>query len=170
MAKLIKKSARPVELNKTQLSEYKEAFTYFDSDQDGKINAVQFSHVSRASMCTGRSPDAHLCWPQVIRSLGCNPTERELRVMHRTIEHSYRGLITFANFVDLMSTLVLPNTKEPYQYNKFIKKAFKVRLAAAAVRSEQASNLTRFGVGGRHLTSTAATVTMARLRLRIYVW
>ena len=47
--------------------------------------------------------------------------------MHRTIEHSYRGLITFANFVDLMCTLVLPNTKEPYQYNKFIKKAFKVR-------------------------------------------
>ena len=47
-SKPIRKSARPVELSKDQLAEYREAFTYFDTDQDGKINPVQFSHVRPA--------------------------------------------------------------------------------------------------------------------------
>lgn len=47
--------------------------------------------------------------------------------MSRVVDNSYRGYLTFTNFIHLMCTLVLPNTKKSQEYNKFIKKAFAVR-------------------------------------------
>lgn len=81
-----------------------QCFSFFDSDHDGRINAVQMA--------------------QVIRSLGYNPTEAELDELRIVVERKHRGSLSFTSFCQLMSGRVLPATPKPADASALIKKSF----------------------------------------------
>lgn len=63
--------------------EYQEAFAYFDSDRDGKINTTEFAQVLRVSQCP--SPvhvcaDIHTC-VMIKPSLTCNLASMRRRLL-----------------------------------------------------------------------------------------
>jgi len=62
--------------------EYKEAFSLFDKNGDGTISIKEFATV--------------------VRSLGLNPNEEELKVMVEEIDSNKNGIIEFNEFVDFM--------------------------------------------------------------------
>ncbi|XP_014787760.1 neo-calmodulin [Octopus bimaculoides] len=64
-------------------SEYREAFTMFDRDKDGKITARELGTV--------------------LRSLGQNPTEQEIRDMINEVDFDGNGTIEFNEFLAMMS-------------------------------------------------------------------
>jgi len=68
-------------LTDDQIAQFKEAFSLFDRDGDGKISTAEFGTA--------------------IRSLGANPTNAELREMIAEIDTT--SLIDFPLFVSLMS-------------------------------------------------------------------
>lgn len=70
-------------ISSEQMSEFREAFAFFDKDGDGCITAEELSTV--------------------IRSLGQSPTPEELRDMVRDVDADGNGTIEFAEFLALMS-------------------------------------------------------------------
>ena len=65
-------------LTKEQISEFKEAFSMFDENKDGKITAKELL--------------------KVMRSLGQNPTEAELQNMINDVDIDGSGNIEFDQF------------------------------------------------------------------------
>ncbi|XP_048574485.1 calmodulin-like protein 5 [Triticum urartu] len=70
-------------ISSEQMSEFREAFAFFDKDGDGCITAEELSTV--------------------ILSLGQTPTPEELRDMVRDVDADGNGTIEFAEFLALMS-------------------------------------------------------------------
>lgn len=71
------------QLNEEQITEFKEAFALFDKDGDGSITTKELGTV--------------------LRSLGQNPTESELRDMINEVDADGNGTIDFAEFLALMA-------------------------------------------------------------------
>ncbi len=65
-----------------QVAEYKEAFSLFDRDNDGRINSSELGTLMRA--------------------LGRNPTEAEVREHIKALDPHASGYINFADFLELM--------------------------------------------------------------------
>ncbi|KAM0870215.1 hypothetical protein ACQ4PT_040160 [Festuca glaucescens] len=70
-------------ISSEQMSEFREAFAFFDKDGDGRITAEELSTV--------------------VRSLGQSPTPEELRDMVRDVDADGNGTIEFAEFLALVS-------------------------------------------------------------------
>ncbi len=63
------------QLSEEQIAEFKEAFSLFDKDGDGKITSKELGTV--------------------MRSLGANPTEAELKEMIKEVDTDGNGTIDF---------------------------------------------------------------------------
>ncbi|KAG6506705.1 calmodulin-like [Zingiber officinale] len=70
-------------LTEEQIAEFKEAFSLFDKDGDGCITTKELGTV--------------------MRSLGQNPTEAELRDMISEVDADQNGTIDFPEFLNLMA-------------------------------------------------------------------
>ncbi|KAH9321894.1 hypothetical protein KI387_016533, partial [Taxus chinensis] len=70
-------------LSEDQIAEFKEAFGLFDKDGDGSITTKELGTV--------------------MRSLGQNPTETELRDMIGEVDADGNGTIDFPEFLNLMA-------------------------------------------------------------------
>lgn len=70
-------------LTEEQISDFREAFSLFDKDGDGSISARELGIV--------------------LRSLGQNPTEKELSELINDIDEDSSGTIDFAEFLNLMA-------------------------------------------------------------------
>jgi len=87
MAQKSTKSSKPASearknLTKQQISEFEEAFAMFDSDGDGTITTKELGNV--------------------MRSLGQEPTDQELRDMINEVDTDGNGEIDFEEFLDLL--------------------------------------------------------------------
>ncbi|VDI64645.1 Hypothetical predicted protein [Mytilus galloprovincialis] len=71
------------ELAEDQIAEFKEAFNLFDKDGDGTISCTELGTV--------------------MRSLGCNPTEGELKDMIKEVDADGSGCIDFPEFLEMMA-------------------------------------------------------------------
>eukprot|EP01018_Ginkgo_biloba_P018277 Gb_23756 [translate_table: standard] len=87
------------ELSDEQMASLREAFTLFDTDRDGCITAAELGTV--------------------MRSLGENPTEAELREIIKREEIS--GTIDFPRFLDIMK-----RNMKGASFDRQLKDAFKV--------------------------------------------
>ncbi|RMZ88738.1 hypothetical protein DV736_g4030, partial [Chaetothyriales sp. CBS 134916] len=81
-------SARPKQLSKEEIEGYKEVFALFDKDNSGTITASELGDV--------------------MRSLGQNPSETELRDMINEVDVDQSGAIDFDEFLKMMSTTLKP--------------------------------------------------------------
>ena len=72
-----------MQLTEEQIGEYRDAFSLYDKDSDGKITISELDTV--------------------MRSLGQNPTEVELQKMLDKIDVDRNGTIEFEEFLQLMS-------------------------------------------------------------------
>lgn len=88
-------------MTEDQIAEFKEAFSLFDRDADGNITTKELGTV--------------------MRSLGQNPTEAELREMIREIDTDGNGMIDFPEFLTLMARKMKDTDTE-----EEIREAFKV--------------------------------------------
>jgi len=88
-------------LNDEQVAEFKEAFSLFDRDGDGKITSKELGVV--------------------MRSLGANPTEAELKEMIKEIDIDGNGTIDFPEFLTMMARKLQDSEGE-----EEIREAFKV--------------------------------------------
>ncbi|ODV59269.1 calmodulin [Ascoidea rubescens DSM 1968] len=70
-------------LTDEQITEFKEAFSLFDKDNDGKITTKELATV--------------------MRSLGQNPSESELKDLINQIDANNDGFIDFAEFLAMMA-------------------------------------------------------------------
>lgn len=89
------------QLSEDQVAEFKEAFSLFDRDGDGKITSKELGTV--------------------MRSLGQNPTEAELADMIKEVDSSGNGTIDFPEFLTMMARKMQDNDTE-----EEIREAFKV--------------------------------------------
>lgn len=71
------------ELTEEQIADFKEAFSLFDKDGDGTISAKELGIV--------------------MRSLGQNPTEKELQELINGADDDASGTIDFQEFLNLMA-------------------------------------------------------------------
>ncbi len=71
------------ELTEEQIADFKEAFSLFDKDGDGTISAKELGIV--------------------MRSLGQNPTEKELQELINGADDDASGTIDFQEFLTLMA-------------------------------------------------------------------
>ena len=88
-------------MSEEQIAEYKEAFSLFDKDGDGTIDASELGTV--------------------MRSLGQNPTESELTDMINEIDIDHSGTIDFEEFKTMM--IAKDENRSP---EDDLKEAFKV--------------------------------------------
>ncbi|XP_022138814.1 calmodulin-like protein 8 [Momordica charantia] len=88
-------------LAKEQMDELEEAFCLFDKNRDGCITPDELRTV-------------------MIRQLGLNPTEQELKDMIREVDADGNGTIEFGEFLTLMSKIMKEEAEEK------LKEAFKV--------------------------------------------
>lgn len=88
-------------MSEEQIAEYKEAFSLFDKDGDGTIDATELGTV--------------------MRSLGQNPTESELTDMINEIDIDHSGTIDFDEFKAMM--IAKDENRSP---EDDLKEAFKV--------------------------------------------
>jgi len=84
-----------------QIAEFKEAFSLFDKDGDGCITTKELGTV--------------------MRSLGANPTEAELKEMIAEVDADGSGTIEFHEFVNMMARKMKDTDSE-----EEIREAFKV--------------------------------------------
>eukprot|EP00178_Gracilaria_changii_P001768 TRINITY_DN12475_c0_g1_i1.p1 TRINITY_DN12475_c0_g1~~TRINITY_DN12475_c0_g1_i1.p1 ORF type:complete len:151 (+),score=49.16 TRINITY_DN12475_c0_g1_i1:60-512(+) len=89
-------------LGEEEIVEYKEAFSLFDRDGDGKITTKELGTV--------------------MRSLGLNPTESQLKEINHDIDTNKKGQIDFEEFKELM----IKGKKEATISEEDIIDAFKV--------------------------------------------
>ena len=73
------------QLNDQQMSEYRESFALFDKNGDGAIDVKELGHV--------------------MRSLGQDPTEDELKDMIHDVDSDNNGTIDFNEFLTIMSRM-----------------------------------------------------------------
>ncbi len=71
------------DLTEEQIAEFRDAFSVFDENGDGTINAKELGIV--------------------LRSLGQNPTEKELQEVINSVDDDKNGLLDFSEFLHLMS-------------------------------------------------------------------
>jgi len=76
--------AEKMQLSEEQLKEFKEAFSLFDAKGNGSISEQDLGVV--------------------MRSLGQNPTEKEIESMIQEVDADGNGEIDFAEFVQMMKT------------------------------------------------------------------
>jgi calmodulin len=88
-------------LTDEQIGEFKEAFSLFDKDGDGSITIQELGTV--------------------MRSLGQNPTEVELKDMIREVDVDGNGTIDFSEFLNLMARKMKDTDSD-----EELKEAFKV--------------------------------------------
>merc|ERR1712165_197587 len=88
-------------LTEEQIAEFKEAFSLFDKDGDGKITTKELGTV--------------------MRSLGQNPKEEELNEMINEIDEDGNGTVDFDEFLIMMSKKIKENDSE-----EELREAFKV--------------------------------------------
>jgi len=79
-------------LTEEQIAEFKEAFLIFDKDGDGSISTKELGTV--------------------MRSLGQNPTEDELKIMIEEVDEDGSGTIDFKEFLGLMAKKMQDNDTE----------------------------------------------------------
>ena len=79
-------------LTKEQISEFREAFSMFDKDKDGSITEKELL--------------------KVMRSLGQNPTEAEMRNMINDVDIDGSGNIDFKEFLIMMARKMKDNNEE----------------------------------------------------------
>merc|ERR1712099_212252 len=89
------------QLTEEQIAEFKEAFSLFDKDGDGKITTKELGTV--------------------MRSLGQNPKEEELNEMINEIDEDGNGTVDFDEFLIMMSKKIKENDSE-----EELREAFKV--------------------------------------------
>jgi len=70
-------------LTDEQIAEFQEAFSHFDKDGDGAITVRELGNM--------------------MKSLGQNPTERDLHEMIREVDTNRNGKIDFSEFLSMMS-------------------------------------------------------------------
>ncbi|KMZ74090.1 Calmodulin [Zostera marina] len=85
-----------------QISDFKEAFSLFDQDSDGCITTNELGTV--------------------MRSLGQNPTEAELRDIIAEVDAGGKGMIDFPEFLNLMARKKMKETDSEEE----LKRAFEV--------------------------------------------
>ncbi|CAG9460947.1 unnamed protein product [Pedinophyceae sp. YPF-701] len=90
-------------LTEQQLEEFREAFNLFDRDGDGAISALELGTA--------------------MRSLGANPTEREIKDMMDRLDVDEKGTVDFKDFCELMEEK-LQDENAPTEES--LKAAFKV--------------------------------------------
>ncbi|EDO33580.1 predicted protein [Nematostella vectensis] len=71
------------DLTEEEIAEYKEAFSLFDKDGDGTVTTAELGTV--------------------MRNLGQNPTDEEIREMIKEVDEDGSGSIGFEEFLQLMS-------------------------------------------------------------------
>jgi len=79
-------------LTEEQIAEFKEAFLIFDKDGDGSISTKELGTV--------------------MRSLGQNPTDQELKIMIDEVDEDASGTIDFKEFLGLMAKKMQDNDTE----------------------------------------------------------
>jgi len=89
------------QLTEDQVTEFKEAFSLFDRDGDGRITSKELGTV--------------------MRSLGQNPTEAELQDMISEVDADRNGTIDFPEFLTMMARKMQDTDTE-----EEIREAFKV--------------------------------------------
>ncbi|KAJ7329337.1 hypothetical protein JRQ81_015511 [Phrynocephalus forsythii] len=72
-------------LTEEQLAEYKEAFSLFDKDGDGRITTAELGTV--------------------LRSLGHNPTEGELHSLISAVDTNHSGTVDFPEFLSVVAKM-----------------------------------------------------------------
>ena len=90
-----------LDLTKAQIAEFREAFSLFDHDENGSVSTKELG--------------------EVLRSLGQNPSENELRDMVNEIDEDGNGSIEFMEFLILLTSKVKEMTRE-----EEITEAFKI--------------------------------------------
>jgi len=75
--------AKPEQLTEQQIKEFQEAFSLFDKDGDGTISTKELGTV--------------------MKSLGQNPTEGELKDMINEVDKDGNGVIDFHEFIEILS-------------------------------------------------------------------
>ena len=93
-----------VELTDTQIEEFREVFNIFDADKNGSICPKELGIVMRA--------------------LGTNPTEAELKEMMEDADNNGNGVIEFEEFLGLMT--VMMNKVDEDKKEENILQAFEV--------------------------------------------
>lgn len=88
-------------LTESQLNAYREAFSLFDKDRDGKITSRELGTV--------------------MRSLGQTPTEAEISDMINEIDIDNDGTVDFSEFITMMARRMKTSDDE-----EVIKEAFRV--------------------------------------------
>ncbi|XP_066915977.1 uncharacterized protein [Clytia hemisphaerica] len=76
-------------LNDEQIQEYKEAFLEVDKDNNGKISTRELKNL--------------------LRSLGCNPTDLEIQEIINEVDANGNGTIDFPEFINLMKKMTKPS-------------------------------------------------------------
>ena len=89
------------QLSEEQIAEFKEAFSLFDKDSDGTITTRELGTV--------------------MRSLGQNPTEAQLRDMINEVDADGNGTIDFPEFLTMMAKKMMETDSEDE-----IREAFRV--------------------------------------------
>ena len=100
----IKNMSNFVELTDTQIEEFREVFNIFDADKNGSICPKELGIVMRA--------------------LGTNPTEAELKEMMEDADNNGNGVIEFEEFLGLMT--VMMNKVDEDKKEENILQAFEV--------------------------------------------
>ncbi|CAI2383066.1 unnamed protein product [Moneuplotes crassus] len=90
-----------IDLTPAQIAEFKEAFSLFDHDENGSVSISELGDV--------------------LRALGQNPTDNELRDMVNEIDEDGNGTIEFMEFLILLTS----KSKEMSQEEE-ITEAFKI--------------------------------------------
>ena len=93
--------ATKLKLTKQQIEDFREAFSLFDHDENGSISAKELG--------------------EVLRALGQDPSDTELRDMINEVDVDGNGTVEFEEFLILMTNKVKEMTKEDE-----IREAFRV--------------------------------------------
>uniref|UniRef100_A0A7N0UVG4 EF-hand domain-containing protein n=1 Tax=Kalanchoe fedtschenkoi TaxID=63787 RepID=A0A7N0UVG4_KALFE len=91
------------QLSDEQISEFREAFSLFDKDNDvATLRTMKLASMKTYDHCAGRITTKELA--TVMRSLGQSPTDAELQDMINEVDADGNGTIDFTEFLNLMAT------------------------------------------------------------------
>ncbi|XP_013421070.1 calmodulin-A [Lingula anatina] len=107
------------EIREEELAEFKEAFGLFDKDGDGRITSAELGTV--------------------MRSLGQNPTDDDLRDMVNEVDADGNGTIDFDEFIKMMSKSKQSSKEELLQAFRLFDKDGNGFISAEELRNVMAS-------------------------------